>query len=89
MLERLFYLSQSPEVSSRAFEPWLYDCSLASAAFARACREVLAPFTVNFERSRHVSGALPAILQAHWLDGDLQKARELYKDDAQTFHSLH
>ena len=38
-------LSQSPEVSSRAFEPWLYDCSLASAAFARACREVLAPFT--------------------------------------------
>ena len=38
------FLSQSPEISSRAFNNGVH-CSLVSAAFARACREVLAPFT--------------------------------------------
>jgi hypothetical protein len=43
MLERMF-LSQSPEVSNGALNHG-DNCSSASAAFARACREVMVPFT--------------------------------------------
>ena len=38
------YFSQSPEISSRALNHGDH-CSSASVAFAKACREVLAPFT--------------------------------------------